>query len=93
MTAALDGGEWSGARPSSTLPLGKSWYSFYRKRGGPQGRSERAKNLVPTGIPSQNRPARSQSLYRQSYRVHIKTKSITVAGIYERLSALSNSNF
>jgi len=33
-------------------PLGKTRYPFYRKLGGPQGRSERSENLVPTGIRS-----------------------------------------
>jgi len=47
MTAALEGGEWSAARPGRTLPPGKTRYSFYRRLGGPQGRSGRAENLVP----------------------------------------------
>ena len=50
MTVALEGGEWSAARPGRTLPPGKTRYPFYRRLGGPQGRSGRAKNLVPTGI-------------------------------------------
>ena len=50
MTAALEGGEWSAARPGRTLPPGKVRYPFYRRLGGPQGRSGRAENLVPTGI-------------------------------------------
>jgi len=50
MTAALEGGEWSAARPGRTLPLGKTRYPFYRRLGGPQGRSGRTENLVPTGI-------------------------------------------
>jgi len=50
MTAALEGGEWSAARPGRTLPPGKTRYPFYRRLGGPQGRSGRAENLVPTGI-------------------------------------------
>jgi len=50
MTAALEGGEWSAARPGRTLPSGKTRYPFYRRLGGPQGRSGRAENLVPTGI-------------------------------------------
>ena len=53
MTAALEGGEWSAARPDRTLPPGKSRYPLYRRLGGPQGRSGRAENLVPTGIRSQ----------------------------------------
>ena len=52
MTAALEGGEWSAARPGRTLPPGKSRYPFYRRLGGPQVRSGRAENLVPTGIRS-----------------------------------------
>jgi hypothetical protein len=38
--------------PGRTLPQGKTRYSFYRRLGGPQGRSGRAKNLVPTGFRS-----------------------------------------
>jgi len=52
MTAALEGGEWSAARPGRTLPPGKTRYPSYRRDGGPQGRSGRAENLIPTGIRS-----------------------------------------
>jgi len=52
MTAALEGSEWSAERPGRTLPPGKTRYPFYRGLGGPQGRSGRAENLVPTGIRS-----------------------------------------
>ena len=52
MTAALEGGEWSAARPGRTLPPEKTQYPFYRRLGGSQGRSGRAENLVPTGIRS-----------------------------------------
>ena len=45
-------GEWSAARSGRTLPPGKTRYPFYRRLGGPQGRSGRAENLVPTGIRS-----------------------------------------
>ena len=50
MTAALEGGEWSAARPGRSLPPGKTRYPLYRRLGGPQGRSGWAENLVPTGI-------------------------------------------
>jgi len=50
MTAALEGGEWSAARPGRNLLQGKTRYPIYRRLGGPQGRSGRTKNLVPTGI-------------------------------------------
>ena len=43
-------GEWSAARPGRSLPPEKTRYPFYRRLGGPQGRSERAENLVPIGI-------------------------------------------
>ena len=52
MTAALEGGEWSAACPGRTLPPGKTRYPFYKRLGGPQGRSGRAENLVPNGIRS-----------------------------------------
>jgi len=52
MTAALEGGEWSAARPGRTLPPGKTRYPSYRKLGGLQGRSGRTENLVNTGIRS-----------------------------------------
>jgi len=42
--------ERSAARPGRTLPPRKIRYPFYRRLGGPQGRSGRAENLVPTGI-------------------------------------------
>ena len=50
MTAALEGCEWSAARPGRTLPLGKTRYPFYRRLGRPQGRSWRVEYLVHTGI-------------------------------------------
>ena len=52
MTAVLEGGEWSAARPGRTLPPEKTRYPFYRRLGGPQGRSGRAETLVPIGIRS-----------------------------------------
>jgi len=52
MTAALEGGEWSAARPGRTLLPGKTRYPLYRRLGGPQGRSGRTENLVLTGIQS-----------------------------------------
>jgi len=59
MTAALEGGEWSAARPGHTLPQGKTRYPFYRRLGGPQARSGRAENLVLPGNSIPDRPARS----------------------------------
>ena len=53
MTAALERGEWSAARPGHTLPPVKKRYPLYRRLGGLHGRSGRAENLVPTGIRTQ----------------------------------------
>ena len=52
--------------PAATTP-GKTRYPFYRRLGGPQGRSGRAENLVHHRESIQDRPTRSQSLYRLSY--------------------------
>ena len=68
MTLALEGGEWSSARPGRTLPLGKTRYPFYRRLGGSQGRSGRAENLVPTGIRSQTvQPPAPATAYSCAY--------------------------
>ena len=64
-------GEWSAARPGRTLPPGKSRHPFYRRLGGPQGRSGRVENLVPTGIRSRTVRPVAQSLYRLSYPAHL----------------------
>ena len=55
--------------PAALLP-GKTQFPLYRRLGGPQGRSGRVRKISPppTGIQSPDRPARSQSLYRLSYR-------------------------
>ena len=50
MTAALEGGEWSAARPGRTLTRGKTHYPLYRRLVGPQGRSGRAENPAPPGF-------------------------------------------
>jgi hypothetical protein len=52
MTAALEGDEWLAARPSRNLPPVKTRYPFYRRLGGPQGRSGRAENPDGTRYPS-----------------------------------------
>ena len=59
MTAALEGGEWSAARPGRNLPPGKTRYPFYRRLGGPQGRSGRAERSRPNRDSIPDRPASS----------------------------------
>ena len=75
MTAALEGGEWSAARPGRILPLGMTRYPFYKRLGGAQGRSGRAKNLAPTEIRSRTVQPLAQSLYRLSYPAHNQIRS------------------
>ena len=72
-------GERSAARPGRTIPPRKTRYPLYRRLGGPQGPSERAENLVPTGIRSRTVQPVVQSLYLLSYPVH--TALITVIKI------------
>ena len=69
MTRALVEGEWSAASPGSTLHPGKTQYPLYRRQGGPQGRTGRAKNLANRdSIPGPS--SHIQSLYRLSYPAH-----------------------
>ena len=71
MTAALEGSEWSAARHGRNLPPGKIRYPFYRRLGGPQGRSRWAENLIHTGIRSRTFHPVPQSLYRLSDRAQL----------------------
>ena len=63
----LRGGEGSASHPGRSLPLGNTWYSLYRRLGGPQGQSGQVRKISPTGIQSLDRQARSQLLYWLSY--------------------------
>ena len=53
MTTTLEEGEFSAALPGRFLPPGKTRYPFYRRLGGPQGRSGRAEILAPPGFDPQ----------------------------------------
>ena len=76
MTAALEGGEWLAARPGRTLRPVKTRYPLYRRLGGPQGRSGRAENLVPTAIrPRTFKPVVSRYTWPTPRRVLMKTGS------------------
>ena len=80
---------WGGVvspTPRPPLPPWKNRYPFYRRLGGPQGRSGRAENLVPTGIRSQDRPARSSVVYRLSYRAHqLSSNAVNYVYYYRRV--------
>jgi hypothetical protein len=53
----------------AALPPGTTRYPLYRRLGGPQNRSGRVRKISAFArIRSPDRPAPSESLYRQSYR-------------------------
>jgi len=54
--------------PRPFFTPGKTQYPLYRRLGGPQGRSGRMENLVSHRDSIPDRPVRSYSLYRLSYR-------------------------
>ena len=69
MTTALERGEGSASRPGRSLPPGKIRYPCTGGWLGPRvGLDGCVKSRPPTGIRSPDRRARSQSLYRLSYR-------------------------
>jgi len=59
MTATLEGGEWSAARPGRTLPPGKTRYPFYRRLGGLPGPDWTGGKSRPHRDSIPDRPARS----------------------------------
>jgi len=73
MTAALEGGEWSAARPDHTLPVPilqeAGWAPWPVWTGG---KSHPHRDWIP------DRPAHSQSLYRLSYRAHVTSLVLSV---------------
>ena len=86
ITAAVEVGEWSAARPGRSLPPGKTMYPFYRRLVGSQGRSGRAENLVPTGIPSQtDKPVVSRYTNWAAEPTHQLIKNVLI-----QLSSMNN---
>ena len=57
--------------PAALYPRVRPGTHFYRRLFGPQGRSGRAENFVPTGIRSRTDQPVAQSLYRLSYPTHL----------------------
>ena len=84
MTAALEGGEWSAARPDRTLPPGKDPIPILEGAGwapGPVwtgGKSRPHRDSIP------DRPARSQSLYRPIYPAHTVDKVVLSKALTKR---------
>ena len=63
-------GEGSASRPGRSLPPRKTRYPFYRRLGGPQGRSRQVRKISP--------PPVAQSLYRLSYPAHVVRKMLKI---------------
>jgi len=94
MTAALEGVEWSTARPSHTLPPGKTRYPFYSRLGGLQGWSGRAENLVPTGIRSRTvQPVVSHYTDRATRPTTTTTTTILLLLLLIIIIIILNCNF
>jgi hypothetical protein len=70
----------SASRPVRFVPPDKDPVPIVQEAGWAPGPVwTGAENLAPTGIRSPDRPARSQSLYRLSYRAHTElTKHIRI---------------
>jgi hypothetical protein len=69
MTSALEGAEWSVARPGLIIPPWKTRYPFSRRLGGPPGRSGQVRKISPPpGFDPRTVQPVAQSLYRLSYR-------------------------
>jgi hypothetical protein len=78
LTSALDG-VGRQLHASADLPSGNARYPLYKKLGRPLGWSGRLGKISPlTGILSPDRPARSQSLYRLSYRPTLFMVSLSI---------------
>jgi hypothetical protein len=59
MTVALEGGEWSAARPSRTLPPGKDQVPIVQEAGWASWPVWTGKKSRPTEVRFPDRPARS----------------------------------
>jgi hypothetical protein len=69
LTLALDGGGWLPTRPGRFTPENFTRYPFYKRvRGFQVTVWKGAQNFAPNGIRSPDPSARSDSLYRLSYR-------------------------
>jgi len=72
MTAALEGGEWSAARPGRTLHPVKTPVPILQEAGWAPGSVWTGGKFRPNRDSISDRSARSQSLYRLRYPSHIE---------------------
>ena len=71
MTAALEGGKWSAARPVRTLPPAKDPVPILQEAGWAAKPVWTGGKFRPHRDSIPDHPAPSQSLHRLSYRAHI----------------------
>jgi hypothetical protein len=87
-------GEGSASRPGRTLPPGKTRCSFYRRLGGPQGRSREVRKISPPpGFDPRTVQLVMQSLYRLHYPAHIYILYNLTIGLGHFHVNISQSNF
>jgi len=85
MTAELEGGEWSAARPGRTLPPGKDPVPILQDAGWTPGPVWTGEKSRPHRDSIPDRPVHSQSLYRLNYPVHTHRGHISlfILGLFE----------
>ena len=91
MTTALEGSKDTTSRPGRSLPQGKDPIPIVQEAGWAPGPvSTGVENIAPTGIRSPDHPARSQSLYRLSYQVHVRWKRLRIISSWIQVCALNS---
>ena len=81
MTTALEGGQWSAARPGLLYPRERPGTNCAGGWVGPRAGLDGEKSR-PTGIRSLDRPACSQSLYRLSYPAHWEIRRLYILRLF-----------
>jgi len=76
MTPAVEGGEWSAARPVRALPQGKDSVPILQEAGWAPGPVWKGGKSRPHLDSIPDRPARSQLLYWLSYPAHAMLPNI-----------------
>ena len=75
MTKALEGGEWSAARPRLLFPPGKDPVPILQEAGWAPGPVWTGRKSHPERDSIPDRPSHSQLLYQLSYPAHINNMS------------------
>ena len=93
MTAALEGGEWSAARPGRTLHPVKTPVPILQEAGWAPGSVWTGGKFRPHRDWIPDRPARSQSLSRLSYRAHILLYVGVQIEVFREFHSLISDNY